>query len=163
MTTKHQLDQLIEGVKSANGWSDPDLVTNAEERGHVLSKSNISRMRNPLVSIKAEIVFALAAGLRVSPGQVAIAAVESMGIALPNYESPTPEQSVRLDTTLSVKDKGVVLALLQQLRSPTAATPPKSRKAKEVSRTHAKPGWSVDDDVASFPDGSEDEQHGTGL
>lgn len=116
VTTKHPLDQLIEGVKRANDWSDPDLVKNAKERNHVLSKSNISRMRGDLVSIKADVIYALAAGLRVSPAQVAIAAVESMGIALPRYESPTPEQAVRMDASLSAKDKALVLGLLKQMR-----------------------------------------------
>lgn len=136
MTTKHPLDQLIEGVKRANNWSDPDLVNNAKERNHVLSKSNISRMRGPLVSIKAELVFALAAGLRVSPAQVAIAAMESMGIALPEYDLPTPEQSIRLDTSLSARDKDVLLALLKQLRgSPNAesSAPSEGNKGQEVS------------------------------
>jgi hypothetical protein len=40
----------------------------------------------------------------------------------------------------------------------------KAAEVKEVkSSTDPKPGWSVDDDITSFPDGSEDEQHGTGL
>jgi len=117
MAATHQLAQLIDGIKAANGWSDPDLVRNAKEKGHVLSKSNISRYRNPLVSIKGEIIHALAAGLRVKPSQVAIAAIESMGIALPSYDAIAPEQAVELDIHLSARDKSVVLGLLRDLRS----------------------------------------------
>lgn len=122
VSTKHPLDQLIEGVKRANDWSDPDLVNNAKERHHVLSKSNISRMRGQLVSVKAEVIFALAAGLRVTPAQVAIAAIESMGIPLPEHELPTPEQSIRLDTSLSDKDKTLLFAVLEQIRKESRAS-----------------------------------------
>lgn len=135
VTTKHQLDQLIEGVKRANGWSDPDLVKNAKEHHYVLSKSNISRMRGELVSIKADVVYALAAGLRVSPAQVAMAAIESMGIALPRYESPTPEQAVRMDSSLSTKDKALVLGLLKQMRDEDAGAQDKKKKNSPVDNT----------------------------
>ena len=66
----------------------------------------------PAVSIHA-----LAAGLRVKPSQVAIAAIESMGIALPSYDAIAPEQAVELDIHLSARDKSVVLGLLRDLRS----------------------------------------------
>lgn len=132
VNAKHPLDQLIEGVKRANDWSDPDLVNNAKERNHVLSKSNISRMRGPLVSVKAEVIFALAAGLRVTPAQVAIAAIESMGIPLPEHELPTPEQSIRLDTSLSVKDKTLLFAVLEQIRKESRASG-EAGQAEEVS------------------------------
>lgn len=121
MATAHQLARLIDGVKDANDWSDPDLVRNAKEKGHVLSKSNISRFRNPVVSIKGEVILALAAGLRVAPSQVAVAAIESMGVHLPQHELPTPEQAVQLDTTLSSRDRDAVLALLRHLRDSAAA------------------------------------------
>lgn len=121
MPTTHQLAQLIDGIKAANNWSDPDLVRNAKEQGHVLSKSNISRYRNPLVSIKGEIIYALAAGLRISPAQVATAAIESMGITLPAYGTLDPEQAVRLDTRLSDRDKDTLLVMLRQFRSSSAA------------------------------------------
>ncbi|MGV0785178.1 hypothetical protein [Mycolicibacterium sp. XJ775] len=120
MATNHQLAQLIDGVKAANSWSDPDLVKNAKEKGHVLSKSNISRYRNPLVSIKGEIILALAAGLRVAPSQVAVAAIQSMGIQLAQYDAATPEQAVSLDTQLSARDKATLLALIGQLRDSAA-------------------------------------------
>lgn len=122
MAPKHQLAQLIDGVKSANGWSDPDLVHNAKEKGHVLSKSNIARYRKPVVSIKGEVILALAAGLRVTPAQVAVATIESMGIHLPSYDAPTPEQAVRLDTKLSARDKQSVLALLTHLRTSSSSS-----------------------------------------
>lgn len=118
MSSPHQLARLIDGVKAANDWSDVDLVRNAKEKGHELSKSNISRYRGPLVSIKGEIIRALAAGLKVKPSQVAIAAIESMGIALPAYDDITPEQAIELDVRLSARDKSVVLGVLRDLRAP---------------------------------------------
>lgn len=143
MATAHQLARLIDGVKDANDWSDPDLVRNAKEKGHVLSKSNISRFRNPVVSIKGEVILALAAGLRVAPSQVAVAAIESMGVHLPQHELPTPEQAVQLDTTLSSRDKNSVLALLRHLRNSAAAagTSAEARPPQEAALYKAEQDW----------------------
>lgn len=142
MATAHQLARLIDGVKNANDWSDPDLVRNAKEKGHVLSKSNISRYRGPVVSIKGEVILALAAGLRVSPSQVAVAALESMGVHLPQNELPTPEQAVGLDTTLSARDKDSVLALLRHLRATAADASTEGHKGKEAkSDQPERNGW----------------------
>lgn len=138
MATNHQLAQLIDGVKAANGWSDPDLVKNAKEKGHVLSKSNISRYRNPLVSIKGEIILALAAGLRVAPSQVAVAAIQSMGIQLAQYDAATPEQAISLDTQLSSRDKASLLALIGQLRDSAApaGAPHEAPEDEEEAGSH---------------------------
>lgn len=128
MATRHQLDQLMESVKDANSWSDPDLVRNAKEKGRVISKSNISRFRNPLESIKRENILDLAAALRVAPSQIAVAAIEAMGFNLPTYDSPTPEQAIRLDPSLSEKDRSILLSTLQQMR----AVPRTSSEADEI-------------------------------
>lgn len=129
MANDHPLARLIDSVKAANDWSDTKLVQNARERGRHLSKSNISRYRSPLVSIKGEIIKALAAGLRVSPAQVATAAIESMDIALISHDSPTPEQAVRLDTQLSDADKRVILALIEQLRANRGVAQPQFQRS----------------------------------
>jgi hypothetical protein len=112
------LARLIDTLKSTNDWSDPVIVENAQRDGHDLTKSNISRIRNedPLLSIKGSTILALAAGLRVSAAQVAIAAVESMGIVLPSYERPTVEQVVRLDMTLAERDRTILLATMRGIR-----------------------------------------------
>lgn len=119
--TATPLAQLIDSVKTTNGWSDPDLVRNADKRGHTLTKSNISRYRNenPLISIKGSVIEALAAGLRVSVSHVAVAAVQSMGISLPSYDMPTVEQAIRLDASLSDRDRQVMMATLSGIRSVT--------------------------------------------
>ncbi|WVX88105.1 helix-turn-helix DNA binding domain protein [Gordonia phage LitninMcQueen] len=116
----HPLAQLMDSVKAANNWSDPDLVLIARRKGHNLTKSNISRYRNenPLISIKGEIIRALADALGVSVGQVATAAVQSMGIALPVYDAPSVEQAIRVDPELSIRDKDMLLSMLGQMREP---------------------------------------------
>ncbi|TDZ92081.1 hypothetical protein [Mycobacteroides salmoniphilum] len=139
MATRHRLDQLIEGVKTANGWSDPALVRNAEEQGYVLSKSTISRLRGQLDSIKRENIYELSAALRVAPSQIAVAAFEAMGFVLPEYENVTPEQAIRLDTSLSDKDRAILLSTLDQMRAPTRASreadkDQEDRRSKSVSR-----------------------------
>ena len=115
----HALARLIDGIKAANGWSDPDLVENARARGFELTKSNISRYRNeyPLISVKGDTVRALAAALGVTAAQVATAAVESMDISLPSYKEPCIEQAVRLDPRLSKRDQDLLLALLARMRA----------------------------------------------
>lgn len=143
MATRHRLDQLIEGVKNANGWSDPALVRNAEEQGYVISKSTISRLRNPLDSIKRENIYELSAALRVAPSQIAVAAFEAMGFVLPAYENVTPEQAIRLDTSLSDKDRAILLSTLDQMRAPTRAPreareDQEDRRSKSVSRASLK-------------------------
>jgi len=121
MATKHQLAQLIDSVKAANRWSDIQLAAIAEKKGYAVSKSNIARLRKPMVSIKGETILMLADILGVSPSQVAIAAVESMGIALPAYSTITPEAAVRLDVDLSERDKRSILAMLTELRDSSTA------------------------------------------
>lgn len=123
MEIGHALAQLIDAVKAANSWSDPDLVENAHARGYELTKSNISRYRNerPLISIKGDTIKALAAALGVTDAQVAAAAVESMGISLPRYQDPCIEQSVRLDPGLSKRDQDLLLVLVSRMRDPDAA------------------------------------------
>lgn len=139
------LARLIDAVKAANDWTDPVLVENARKRGHDLTKSNISRLRNedPLISIKGSMISALAAGLRVSASQVAVAAVESMGITLPSYELPTVEQAIRLDATLADRDRKILIATVREIREqgsrhadqpatpadPPPATPPRTQGA----------------------------------
>ncbi|AMU64807.1 hypothetical protein [Mycobacteroides abscessus] len=143
MATRHRLDQLIEGVKSANGWSDTALARNAEEQGYVVSKSTISRLRGQLDSIKRENIYELSAALRVAPSQIAVAAFEAMGFVLPAYENVTPEQAIRLDTSLSDKDRAILLSTLEQMRSLSrapreASQDQEDRRSKSVSRASLK-------------------------
>lgn len=143
MATRHRLDQLIEGVKSANGWSDTALARNAEEQGYVVSKSTISRLRGQLDSIKRENIYELSAALRVALSQIAVAAFEAMGFVLPAYENVTPEQAIRLDTSLSDKDRAILLSTLEQMRSLSrapreASQDQEDRRSKSVSRASLK-------------------------
>lgn len=164
MTTS--LAQLIDSVKAANGWSDPDLVRNAERRGHTLTKSNISRYRNedPLISIKGTVIESIAAGLHVSTAQVAVAAVESMGIALPSYDVPTVEQAIRLDTRLAARDRTILLATLSGLRENGASDAASHPSAPAPVDPPAAPGTqgaevqkSPPDHVAGVDSGSDPE------
>lgn len=120
-----ELATLIDQVKVANGWTDPDLVRNAARHGHELTKSNISRYRNerPLISIKGEIVLALAAGLDTSPSRIAEAAIRSMGIPMAQPESVSAESAIGGDISLSTRDREILLSTLARMRvdpEPTA-------------------------------------------
>lgn len=119
VTQPHALARLIEAVKTTNEWSDPDIAARARAKGHNLSKSNISRIRSeapPMASITRAAILGLADGLGVSIEQVATAALDSMGITIPRFDTMPPEQAVRLDAELSEKDKRIVLSLLSGLR-----------------------------------------------
>lgn len=114
---RHALAALIDDVRSANGWSDPDVVTRAASKGHKLSKSNISRIRNnPVVTLNIETVSALADGLGVSKAMIAHAALASMGIVTYSSSELTAEEAIRRDPTLGERDKRALLAVLAGLR-----------------------------------------------
>lgn len=117
MKQRHALAALIDDVRSANGWSDPDIVARAASRGHKLSKSNISRIRNnPVVTLNIETVSALADGLGVSRAMVAQAALASMGIVAYNSADLTTEEAIRRDPTLGEREKQMLLVVLGGLR-----------------------------------------------
>lgn len=118
----HALAALIDEVRSANGWSDPDVVARAQSKGHKLSKSNISRIRNnPVVTLNIETVSALADGLGISKAMIAQAALASMGIVTYSSSDLTAEDAIRRDPTLGERDKRAVLAVLAGLRGEPAS------------------------------------------
>lgn len=119
---RHALAALIDDVRSANGWSDPDVVARAASKGHKLSKSNISRIRNtPVVTLNIETVSALADGLGISKAMVAQAALASMGIVTYNSADMTAEEAIRRDPTLGERDKQLLLTVLGSIRESTDA------------------------------------------
>lgn len=121
MKHSHALAALIDEVRAANGWSDPDVVARAARKGHKLSKSNISRIRNnPVVTLNVETVSALADGLGVSKAMVANAALASMGIVTYNSADLMAEEAIKRDPTLGDRDKKMLLAVLAGLRDVSA-------------------------------------------
>lgn len=120
MKQTHALASLIDEVRMANGWSDPDIAARAAINGHKLSKSNISRIRNnPVVTLNIETVSALADGLGISKAMVAHAALASMGIVTYSSADLTSEEAIRRDPTLGARDKRALLAVLAGLRVAT--------------------------------------------
>jgi hypothetical protein len=77
----HALARLIDAVAEAHRYSDEDIAKRARARGHHLSKSNISRIRNePVKSVNAAQMNALADGLGLPVSTVLQAALTSMGL-----------------------------------------------------------------------------------
>jgi transcriptional regulator with XRE-family HTH domain len=77
----HTLARLIDAVADARGLSDEDIARRARSRGHQLSKSNISRIRNePVKTINASVMRALADGLGLPVTAVLQAALKAMGL-----------------------------------------------------------------------------------
>ena len=117
MQPRHQLAALIQSVEDANGWSDPDVAERARQRGHKISKSNISRLRlEPVRSIKGDAIQALAAGLGISPLDIAGAALASMGIHRTNASQTDVESAIRRDPILAESQRRMLLALLREMK-----------------------------------------------
>ncbi|MFI8590154.1 hypothetical protein [Dietzia maris] len=117
MQPRHQLAALIQSVEDANGWSDPDVAERARQRGHKISKSNISRLRlEPVRSIKGDAIQALAAGLGISPLDIADAALASMGIHRTNASQTDVESAIRRDPILAESQRRMLLALLREMK-----------------------------------------------
>lgn len=117
MQPRHQLAALIQSVEDANGWSDPEVAERARQRGHQISKSNISRLRlEPVRSIKGDAIKALAAGLGISPLDIADAALASMGIHRAHAADNDVETAIRRDPLLAGSQRRMLLALLREMR-----------------------------------------------
>ncbi|MCK8674141.1 hypothetical protein M1M07_23895 [Rhodococcus sp. HM1] len=117
VNAKHPLGALIEQAKKANGWSDIDVANRAKARGHVLSKSNVARIRNDEVTtLVGKQLHALSAGLGVSVQQLAAAGLESMGI--PGYiaSATDAEQAVRMDPSLPEHVRRTLITIIRNER-----------------------------------------------
>ncbi len=82
-----------------------------------MEKSNLGRIRNEfLVSIKGEVVRAIADGIGVSERQVANTALESMGIQMVSIEVLDTLVTVDVDLTLSDANRRQLKTLIEQMR-----------------------------------------------
>lgn len=113
-TRTSRLGQLFDAVTEANGWSMREVEKRITARGDQLSKSRISQMVNadPLESIAAGPIHALAKGLAISPDRVAMAAVQSMGFRIAG-EDISPAEAISRDETLSEDTRRALLAILR--------------------------------------------------
>lgn len=119
MKKNHELGALIASIQERNGWSDRDLQERAEALGlTALSKSNFSRWRtSPVNSIKGSNIRDMAAVLGIAESTVARAALESMGVTMAQAGSTSLDNAIALDVELSARDKHVVRAVVDALRS----------------------------------------------
>lgn len=140
MQPRHQLAALIQAVETANGWSDPEVAERAVRRGHKISKSNISRMRlEPVVSIRGSAIQALAAGLGISPLDVADAALASMGIHRTTSAGDDVETAIRRDPALAESQRRMLLALLREMKG-TEDEDPSTQDPQGDPTTHGEAG-----------------------
>lgn len=121
MPAMHPLGELIVSRMRVNGWSTDAVVDRAERAGHTLGRSNLNRIVNaPVVSIKGEVIRALADGIGVSDRLVANAALESMGVTPPVVEVTDALAAVDIDPTLSDANRRQLRLLIEQMRSDSA-------------------------------------------
>ena len=117
MTPKHELARLIDATTEANRWSLADVSARAKGRGHALSQQNLSRIRTePVVTLVAKQVRALAAGLDLPVSVVVDATLRSMGFPTTDQITVTPEDAVQRDERLGTRDRRILTAVLNELR-----------------------------------------------
>ena len=128
------LGRLIREVQAANRWSYADIAANARSAGQDLSKSHVESLRNKrLPSISSKAIEALAAGLRVAPSRVAMAALETMGYAIED-ETPSAQAAIEGDPALSEPVRRVLLAALYAAYEPADDTSLQLTAADDGSR-----------------------------
>lgn len=116
-SSRTALGQLIADVQAANRWSYADISANAVAAGRKLSRSRVESLRNdPLPSISTKAIEALAAGLKVSPQQVAQAAMKSLGYDVAD-SGGTLAEALAADAALSEPMRRVLLAALDAARA----------------------------------------------
>lgn len=162
MKKNHELGALIASIQERNGWSDRDLQQRAEALGlTALSKSNFSRWRtSPVNSIKGSNIRDMAAVLGISEAVVARAALESMGVTMQAAGEDSLDHAIALDVELSARDKHIVRAVLDALRSTEEMTghghaAPISRAGKSSAEDLERRGRPAGDSalaaVSTFP------------
>lgn len=124
----HPLGQLITDRMSHpdNKWSLQRVVDQMESAGYrgIIGKSRLAQIRrDPVESIKGEVIFALAAGLGVTPLTVANAALASMGIEPRPSEVTDSVATVRIDPTLSDSSRELLIAMIRQMRAASPSDP----------------------------------------
>lgn len=113
------LGELYASITQANDWSMRDVARRIDDRSgglHSLSKTRIGQLvnANPLPSITAEVIDALAVGLGVSSHRVARAAIESMGYRVAG-DDLTPAEAINRDESLSEPTRAALLSILRDV------------------------------------------------
>lgn len=115
-TGSNPLADLIDRAEEANRWSDVDVARRASAAGFPISKSHISGMRRePLKSIAAGRMNALAAGLGVPLAEVIRVSLQTLGLPAPDAYA-SPEHAIQSDSSLSSQTKSILLATLKAAR-----------------------------------------------
>jgi hypothetical protein len=132
MPSMHPLGELIESRMRVNDWSLDAVVARAD---NTLGRSNLGRIINdPVISIKGEVIKAIAAGIGVTPQLVANAALRSMGIE-PAVEDQTDTlATVDIDPTLSDANRRQLRLLVEQMRLDSPKRPPLGRIGRKGAR-----------------------------
>jgi hypothetical protein len=126
------LRRLIDDTEKVNGQNDGDVEAWANRGGERrITTKDISAWRNNgMATLVPAKIHALADGLRISPGAVAVAVLADMGIEV-EVDARTPEAAVRADLTLPAGTRDAVLSVLASAR----ATPPPERPRRTRKRT----------------------------
>lgn len=113
-SSRSALWELVDSVRTANGWSLRDLEKRAQERGEGISRARISQLvnANPLESISRGNIMALADALGVSDERVALAATQAMGFRIDD-PALSPAEVITRDARIPEETKAALLAVLR--------------------------------------------------
>lgn len=119
----HSLGKLIQSVESSRGWTDREVSRRISEAGLEMSHSYIGKLRNqPLRSVTATMVRALAAGLSVPEHVVATAALNSMGVRIDIAYRGDLETAIACDPDLTEHDRRLLHVVVREMRADTEGT-----------------------------------------
>ncbi|MFM9430027.1 hypothetical protein [Arthrobacter sp. MP_2.3] len=131
MNKHHPLGELIQSAQDKNGWSVRDLQRRAEEYGFEMKHSNFSRLKlHEVVTVKGDVIRMLAKVLALPESMVARAALASMGIDLSATDS-TVDEAVRTSTEFSERDRNIIQAVVDVMRSDTGSRNSGTNNAKQ--------------------------------
>ncbi|RCK68314.1 hypothetical protein DT076_16845 [Desertihabitans brevis] len=118
MKSRHPLGVLITDAMEANGWSYGDLADRSTRAGYPVSRQAMNMLaENPVKTVNADAIRRVAAATGVSERKVIVAFVRSLGLSWSeDVDDDRVEAAIRDDGRLSVEDKGLLLAMVEQMR-----------------------------------------------
>lgn len=151
-----RLGDLIDAASRANnGRSMTAAAELATQRGAPISKSHISKNARNIDTLTPQLIWGVALGYDIPPEDVARAALEDLGVVIPDHQT-SPESAIRRDPTLSSEAKAMLLAAIGAARS-SPPMPAKGKRHVDKSTTASDPAPPARVSVQGPPEVEEEE------
>ncbi len=116
MNATHPLGQLIQSIEDGNGWTLRHIARRIESSGMSMSHTHLGNLKNkPIQSVTSNMLEALSVGLGVSQGEVASAALASMGVLI-RTEGGGLDVAITRDPALTDFDRRLLRAMVREIR-----------------------------------------------